>query len=171
MQDAALDAALPPFPVNGEGNLVTHIPLGDGRRAWYLGSTFERDIHTLPPTPAERVQAHAANRQRLSDLLPGVLPALEPAFTSALEEVSADQPLPAHAVQGWAAVRCAAPDRLPMVGPLDSAALPGLWACSAMGARGLTLSLLCAELLAARLHGEPLPLEAKLAQALAAERL
>lgn len=170
VQDAALDAALPPFPVNGEGNLVTHIPLGDDRRAWYLGSTFERDIHTLPPTPAERVQAHAANRQRLSDLLPGVLSTLEPAFTAALEEVSTDQLLPAHAVQGWAAVRCAAPDRLPMVGPLDSAALPGLWACSAMGARGLTLALLCAELLAARLHGEPLPLEAKLAQALAAER-
>jgi tRNA 5-methylaminomethyl-2-thiouridine biosynthesis bifunctional protein len=40
-----------------------------------------------------------------------------------------------------------------------------------MGARGLTLSLLCAELLAARLHAEPLPLEAKLAQALSTERL
>ncbi len=78
---------------------------------------------------------------------------------------------PALAVaQNWAAVRCTAPDRLPLVGPLDSAALPGLWVSTAMGARGLTLSLLCAELLAARLHGEPLPLDAKLAQALAVER-
>jgi len=174
VQDAALNATLPPFPVNGEGNLVTHIPLSDGRRAWYLGSTFERDIQTLPPTHAERMQAHAANRQRLSDLHPAVLSALEPAFSLALE-ATADQPLPSHAAQGWAAqgwaaVRCAAPDRLPIVGPLDNAALPGLWACTAMGARGLTLALLCAELLAARLHGEPLPLEAKLARALAIER-
>ncbi|GAB3364586.1 MULTISPECIES: bifunctional tRNA (5-methylaminomethyl-2-thiouridine)(34)-methyltransferase MnmC2/FAD-dependent 5-carboxymethylaminomethyl-2-thiouridine(34) oxidoreductase MnmC1 [Giesbergeria] len=172
VQDAALDAALPPFPVNGEGNLVTHIPLDDGGRAWYLGSTFERGIHTLPPTPAERVQAHAANRQRLSGLLPGVLPALEQALAPAWE-AGVEPPLalpPVPAVQSWAAVRCAAPDRLPIVGPLDSAALPGLWACTAMGARGLTLALLCAEVLAARWHGEPLPLEAKLAQALAAER-
>lgn len=153
VQDAALDVALPPFPVNGEGNLVAHIPLEDGRRAWYLGSTFERDIHTLPPTNAERQQAHAVNSQRLRGLLPAVAPVLAPAV--------------AH---HWAAVRCTAPDRLPVVGPLDSAALPGLWVSTAMGARGLTLSLLCGELLAARLHGEPLPLDAKLAQALAVER-
>lgn len=157
VQDAVLEAALPPFPVNGEGNLVSHIPLGDGRRAWHLGSTFERGIDALPPTVEERAQAHAANRQRLS----GLLPTLAPTF---------DGYWPAQ-VQGWAAVRCTAPDRLPMVGPLDPTALPGLWACTAMGARGLTLALLCAELLAARVHGEPLPLDAKLAQALALERL
>ncbi len=40
-----------------------------------------------------------------------------------------------------------------------------------MGARGLTLALLCGELLAARLQGEPLPLDAKLARALGTERL
>ena len=34
-----------------------------------------------------------------------------------------------------------------------------------------TLSVLCAELLAARLHAEPLPLDAKLAQQLGSERL
>ena len=156
VQDAALEAALPPFPVNGEGNLVSHIPLDDGRRAWHLGSTFERGIDTLPPTAEERAQAHAANRQRLS----GLLPTLAPTFDAYWPEV-----------QAWAAVRCTAPDRLPVVGPLDSASLPGLWACTAMGARGLSLSLLCAELLAARLHNEPLPLDAKLAQALAVERL
>lgn len=161
VQDAALDAALPPFPVNGEGNLVAHIPFNsldsvdDGRRAWYLGSTFERDLHTLPPSTAQQLQAHADNGQRLRGLLPAVAPALAPALAVA---------------QNWAAVRCTAPDRLPLVGPLDSAALPGLWVSTAMGARGLTLSLLCAELLAARLHGEPLPLDAKLAQALAVER-
>ena len=39
-----------------------------------------------------------------------------------------------------------------------------------MGARGLTLSLLCGELIAARLHSEPLPLDAPLARALSSER-
>ena len=53
----------------------------------------------------------------------------------------------------------------------DRFELPGLWLSTAMGARGLTLSLLCAELLAARLHGEPLPLDVRLARALGTERL
>ena len=35
-----------------------------------------------------------------------------------------------------------------------------------MGSRGLTFAALCAEVLAARLHDEPLPLEQKLMQAL-----
>ena len=68
-------------------------------------------------------------------------------------------------------MRCTAPDRLPIVGPVDAAALPGLWVCTAMGARGLTLALLCGELLAARLQGEPLPIDAKLARSLSTERL
>ncbi|AVS74291.1 FAD-dependent oxidoreductase, partial [Paracidovorax cattleyae] len=70
-----------------------------------------------------------------------------------------------------AAVRCTAPDRLPFVGPVDAARQPGLWVCAAMGARGLTLSQLCGELLAARMMGEPLPVEARLARALSTERL
>jgi tRNA 5-methylaminomethyl-2-thiouridine biosynthesis bifunctional protein len=36
---------------------------------------------------------------------------------------------------------------------------------TAMGSRGLTFSALCAELLAAQLHAEPLPMEARLAAA------
>jgi tRNA 5-methylaminomethyl-2-thiouridine biosynthesis bifunctional protein len=39
-----------------------------------------------------------------------------------------------------------------------------------MGSRGLTFAALCAELLAARLHGEPLPLDRRLALALDATR-
>jgi len=42
---------------------------------------------------------------------------------------------------------------------------------SGHGSRGLVTAPLCAELLAARWHAEPLPLDAKLARALAAERL
>ena len=69
-------------------------------------------------------------------------------------------------MQAWASVRCTTHDRLPIVGPVNATDLPGLWVCTAMGARGLTRAVLCGELLAAQLHDEPLPLEAKLARAL-----
>jgi tRNA 5-methylaminomethyl-2-thiouridine biosynthesis bifunctional protein len=39
-----------------------------------------------------------------------------------------------------------------------------------MGSRGLTFAALCAQLLVARLHGEPPPLPARLAAALEAQR-
>jgi tRNA 5-methylaminomethyl-2-thiouridine biosynthesis bifunctional protein len=45
-----------------------------------------------------------------------------------------------------------------------------LWVNTAMGSRGLTLAVLCGELLAARWHHEPLPVEPQLAQALNAQR-
>jgi tRNA 5-methylaminomethyl-2-thiouridine biosynthesis bifunctional protein len=61
-------------------------------------------------------------------------------------------------------------DRLPVVGPLDGGNQPGLWICAGMGSRGLSFSVLCAELLAARMGAEPLPLESQLAKALEALR-
>jgi len=152
---------LVPVPANGHGNLVPSFPLGDsaeGPRAWVMGSTFERGVDALPPSPADQQAAHAANQAKLQTLLPDAATQLQPAFASGR-------------VRSWAAVRCTVPDRLPIVGPVDAQALPGLWACTAMGARGLTLALLCGELLAARLQGEPLPLDARLAKALGAERL
>jgi len=57
------------------------------------------------------------------------------------------------------------------VGPVQAAPEASLWISAAMGARGLTLAALCAELLAARLSGEPLPLPARLARLLDAQRL
>ena len=156
------DTPWPAHPLNGHGNLVPQVPL-EGGLAWVLGSTFERDKSTLPPSAAERIQALRTNAERLHGLCPPLGAALAPAFAQALEGQGP--------IQTWAAVRCAAPDHLPLVGPVDDGAAPGLWACAAMGARGLTLALLCAELLAARLHGEPLPLDAQLARALASERL
>lgn len=191
--DAPPPPPWPERPVNGHGNLVPCVPLAHAGDApgWVLGSTFERDQSELPPSAADIAAGRADNAARLAQLLP----ALGQRLAGALhppphprpfphEKVKEKQP-PSQAVQGlsaiktaegppthtWAAVRCAAPDRLPIVGPVDAAALPGLWTCTAMGARGLTLSLLCGELLAARLHGEPLPLEARLARALSSERL
>jgi tRNA 5-methylaminomethyl-2-thiouridine biosynthesis bifunctional protein len=166
-------APMLPYPVNGHGNWVPSFPLGDeaeGPRAWVLGSTFERGVDQLPPTADEQRAAHAANWHKLQTLLPAAAQPLHACFAPFLDAahaISASAP----PLQSWAAVRCVAPDRLPIVGPVDAHTLPGLWACTAMGARGLTLALLCAELLAARWHAEPLPLDAKLARALAAERL
>lgn len=167
------EAPLLPYPVNGHGNWVPSFPLGDkakAPRAWVLGSTFERGVDHLPPSAGEQRAAHAANWHKLQTLLPAAAQQLHACFAPFLDAahaISASAP----PLQSWAAVRCVAPDRLPIVGPVDAHTLPGLWACTAMGARGLTLALLCAELLAARWHDEPLPLDAKLARALAAERL
>ena len=162
---------LPPFPVNGHGGLVACVPVGDhgdgsgqGLLAWHMGSTFERAVDRLPLTVAEQAAAHASNWQQLQHLLPCAADTLQPAFDPAA-------PASAHAVRSWAGVRCATPDRLPLVGPVHGIALPGLWTCTAMGARGLSRAVLCGELLAAQLHGEPLPLEARLAQLLSTGRL
>lgn len=154
-------SGLPPFPVNGHGNFIPQVPAepGAGGPFWVMGSTFERGERGLPLTPAQQAAGHIANAEKLRALLPPLAETLAPAIEAG------------QGIEAWAAVRCTVPDRVPVVGPVDAQALPGLWVSTAMGARGLTLSLVCGELLAARLHGEPLPLEAKLAQALSSERL
>lgn len=144
---------LPPWPVNGHGSLVPHFAQGAGS-AWLLGATFERDDTSCELRPT----GHAANLEKLRALLPHSAASLEARFT-------------AGQVQGWAGVRCAWRDHLPVVGPLAPEQLPGLWLCTAFGSRGLSYSALCAELLTAWLHSEPLPLEPRLAQALRASRL
>ena len=144
--------------MNGNGALVAHVPHADGL-AWHMGSTFDRDVEQLPIPPEEDAAAHATNGRRLQALVPAAAPALRPAF---------EGKAPLHA---WASVRCTSADRLPIVGPADAQALPGLWLNTAMGARGLTRAVLCGELLAARLQGEPLPLDTKLARAMGTERL
>lgn len=137
--------ALPPFPVNGHGSLIAGVPLDDGP-AWITGATYERDA----PDPLLRDADHTDNLARLRTLLPAAAEVLAPDFASGQ-------------VRGWAGVRCATPDRLPLVGPT---ALPGVWVSTGMGSRGLSLAVLCGEVLAARLHQEPLPLEAALARRL-----
>ena len=140
----------PATPVNGNGSFVHSVPTEQGP-AWFAGSSFDR-VNDLPVVLAAD---HADNLARLQALLPETAQALGPVF--------------ANGVRGWAGVRCSVPDRLPVVGPVAHAS-EGLWVNAAMGSRGLTLALLCGELLAARWHGEPLPMEAQLAQALDANR-
>ena len=142
--------ALPAFPVNGHGSLVPAFPLAEGL-SWLAGSSFERDDTNTEIRPED--EQH--NFSHLQALLPSAAQALAHQFDSG-------------EVKGWAGVRCVTPSRLPALGPLD---LPELWLCSGMGSRGLTFAALCAELLAARLHGEPLPIESRLADALLPQRL
>ena len=54
------------------------------------------------------------------------------------------------------------PDRLPVVGKITE----GVYAAFAYGSRGIIWSALAAEIIAAELEGEPLPVEASLARAL-----
>lgn len=141
--------ALPAFPVNGNGHFIPHVPTTAGP-AWFCGSTFDRDQVDRAP----REEDHRANHARLQALLPAVARQLTPAFAKDTLEV-------------WTGVRCASADRRPLLGEIE----PGLWVSTAMGSRGLTFAALCGELLAARVHGEPLPLEHRLAKALDSARL
>ena len=144
---------LPPFPVNGHGSFISGVPTPEGLPGWFIGATFERNCEQAPV----REEDHAANQVRLATLLP------------ALGEAMAGQFGPDR-VQGWAGLRCTLPNRLPAVGPIDRQRLPGLWLSAGMGARGISLAVLCGELLAAWLNHEPLPLPEALAKHLAAER-
>lgn len=156
MADVPTDAHLPATPVNGNGSFVHHITSPDGP-AWYTGATYDR-IHA----DARLLDAdHAENLTRLQALEPGTAAALAPLFATVGTQ--------APRVHGWAGVRCGVHDRLPMTGRVPHAP-EGLYMNTAMGSRGLTLGLLCGELLAAQWHGEPLPIEARLAKFLDATR-
>ena len=164
-------ANLPAQPVQGRGNFLPSVPLTQGlgqglapgldsgalqsqaqRRFWLAGASFDPQ----PDTPASAL--HQANRERLAQHLPEVAAALAPQFDAAQ-------------VQLWRGQRCVSHDRLPLVGAVQAAPDASLWISAAMGARGLSLAALCAELLAARIHGEPLPMPARLAKLLDAQRL
>ncbi|RZL92524.1 MAG: FAD-dependent oxidoreductase, partial [Variovorax sp.] len=134
---------LPSMPVNGDGHLIAGVPDGE-RLLWLGGATFDRDSTDMSARAADA----AANRARLVRLHP---------LAGALQPESS-----------WVGVRCASGDRRPLVGPV--AGPPGVWVCTALGSRGLTFAALCAELLAAHWHGEPLPLPAALAKALDTRR-
>jgi tRNA 5-methylaminomethyl-2-thiouridine biosynthesis bifunctional protein len=149
----------PAVPVRSGRGLVSHLPaeltpdfdivgtrLGyvtpaiDGLR--YCGASFSID----DDDPAPRQADHVENLARLNLVLPGFAEGIDPA-----------------GLTGRVGFRPMSPDRLPIVGPLGP---KGLWTLNGFGARGLVWAALCAELLAAQLCGEPLPVEPALAAAL-----
>jgi tRNA 5-methylaminomethyl-2-thiouridine biosynthesis bifunctional protein len=141
---------LPRAPLNGNGHFLPNVPLGpEQQRSWLSGSTYVRGDTACE----ERAAEHRANLSRIKSLAPEVATQLEPAFERGT-------------VRGWTGVRCASSDRRPLMGELEH----GLWISTAMGSRGLTFAALCAELMCAQLHAEPLPLDTKLAKSLSARR-
>lgn len=156
-----------PCPVRHSGVLVpryddaTH-PVA--QHLWSMGSTYERGLDNAEVTLTSHLR-NAASLQHISG----------PAHARLTEQAQQGR------VHDWAEVRCASLDRLPLVGPLlqhsggglkPSATLaavprlPGLWTLSALGSRGLTLSLLAAQLLSARMAGGPWPMKRRHADAL-----
>jgi tRNA 5-methylaminomethyl-2-thiouridine biosynthesis bifunctional protein len=147
-QDAAFRESLPAFPVNGHGSFLPRVPFDQGFE-WMAGATFEAEF----PQAHDLAGQHQSNLERLRQLLPDTAAALAPAFAAA-------------DVGAWSGTRCTSHDRLPLVGRVLHAQFPQLWMSAAMGSRGLGLAAVCAELLAAELCHEPLPLEASLARCL-----
>lgn len=155
MQDlpAALRQQLPPFPVNGHGSFISGVPTVQGDSGWFIGSTFERQCVLT----SVREEDHAANQRRLFTLLPTLDAGMQAAFAPGR-------------VHGWAGLRCTLPDRLPALGPVNPARWPGLWIMTGMGARGISLAVMCGEISAALLENEPLALAPSLVRHLMAER-
>jgi tRNA 5-methylaminomethyl-2-thiouridine biosynthesis bifunctional protein len=150
----------PNRPVNGSGSVIPWVPLDAGlgssteiNQAWYVGSSYQNDKET----EREDAANHLSNLERLKQLIPKLGAELAPEF----------QP---EVVRTWKNTRCVTLDRLPLVGPLLNADHPSLWICAGMGSRGMSFSVLCAELLAAQWGNEPLPVSATLAQSLYALR-
>jgi tRNA 5-methylaminomethyl-2-thiouridine biosynthesis bifunctional protein len=137
-----------------------------------LGASFDFKSDDLTPTTAEHL---------------GNLAMLEEISHDLVERLQADKLAP-ESLQGRAAFRCTSPDYLPIVGPLadtqaftqayaalgkDARQVPdvecpwldGLYINSGHGSRGLITAPLSAELLAAWLDNEPLPLPRGVAEA------
>ncbi len=146
--------AMPPFPVNGHGSFIPGFTDENGGSSWLMGATFDRDNNDSHTQQQDQQDIFG----RLQQLLPQTAKTLASSFSDGQ-------------TRAWAGVRCVSPDRLPIVGPLDDIAVPGLCVCTALGSRGLSFAVLCGELLAAGLHAEPLPIEKRLAQSLMASRL
>lgn len=151
------------MPLSGAAHIV---PAIGGHHA--VGATF------TPGTDRRCTAAHdAQNLAHLTTTLP-LLPSPE-------------------IIDHWAGIRTAAPDYLPLVGPVADESLflqqfaplatdanrwlaecgayyPGLYVCTGFGARGLTTIPLCAEYLAALLNHEPTPIPRSLSEAIAPAR-
>jgi tRNA 5-methylaminomethyl-2-thiouridine biosynthesis bifunctional protein len=161
--DHGSPAPHPPFPVNGLGSLIANVPM-DGqpgstdklpKLAWLFSGTYQRASADCTP----RREDDETNKTQLRSLLPELA---EKLLLDACGKSATTQP--------WVGIRCTTPNRLPALGPLktgaDSDPVIGLWLCTGMGSRGLSFAALCAEVLAACLHAEPMPVEDRLVKAL-----
>lgn len=112
-----------------------------------LGSSFNEGMIE----ESSRVEDHAANLRRLELMLPGFGAGVQP-----------------DNLVGRVAFRAMSTDGLPVLGELPDE--PGLFACLALGSRGMTWAALAAEIVASRIDGDPMPVERDLLAALAPGR-
>ena len=144
--------SVPPLVVCREGYLTPPV-----QGMYCAGATYDQDSEAQL-----RWSSQNENLQRVQAMLPGIWP-----DTSTFP------------LSGRVGFRCVAPDRLPLVGALpvtvgasraerlrDVPRWPGLHGLLGYASRGLIWAPLAAELLAAQLDGEPLPLESDLVDAL-----
>lgn len=164
-----------PLPVRSARGQVSHLPASVGSaprvvvcRLGYVspevdgvrcaGATFLADDDGTEL----REEEHRENLTKLDFILPGYAAPYDPAQ-----------------LDGRVGFRPASPDRLPMVGAIPAVSIaekitpladiprqPGLYAASGFGARGLVWASLMGELLASQIHGDPLPLERELVDAM-----
>ena len=118
-----------------------------------MGSSFQRHDFDLQTRQEDQV----SNMQQWAELMPAWKDLI--LNHSDFEQTTA-----------WAAVRMALPDRLPAVGAFSHPELKGLSLCTGLGARGISWSVLCGELLAAQMNHEPLPMAQSLAKLMACSR-
>jgi tRNA 5-methylaminomethyl-2-thiouridine biosynthesis bifunctional protein len=149
---------MPSHPVNGLGSFLPGVPMPDGPTWWY-GSTYD---HSRSEPVCLR-QDQDSNVRQLAGLLPQVT-----SHWPASDTHSAPLGTNAMGLLNWAGVRCTTHDRLPVVGPLEGA--PGVHVLTALGSRGITLGLLCADVLASHICGEPLPIDPAVAHLLRPHR-
>lgn len=171
------------LPAGGSGTGLTSVLCGEGYVAPARGG-----FHCLGATFGIRdagIDVRAEDNQRNFDLLRALSPQLWQAFARALGD---PRQLP-----GRAALRCVAPDYLPIAGPLsdsvgfarryallanDATTLfegeapwqAGLFVSVAHGSRGLLTAPLAGELIAAQALGEPVPMPDAVADALSPSR-
>jgi len=171
--DIAQAAQLPLARLRGQ---VTHLAQELGPR---LSLAVCREAYVTPPNQGVicagatyssddekqlRASCQQENLARLAEIIPG----------AAVAALAASAPL-----AGRVGFRCAAPDRLPLVGPLpdygssgrierlrDVPVHAGLYSLLGYASRGIIWSTLMAELLVSQLEQRPMPLEATLADAL-----
>jgi tRNA 5-methylaminomethyl-2-thiouridine biosynthesis bifunctional protein len=131
------------FPVNGNGSYI------ETNDSWLVAATYDRVNMSLDANVSDQVE----NFERLESLAPAIAELLKPVFTRG-------------EVGNWVGIRCASPDRLPIVGEVAA----GLWVLTALASRGLTFAPLCAELLASQMNSEAVPLNPRLVKALDVQR-
>lgn len=188
-RDAKLFAqtqVLPIKHIRGQISFLPRTPLSEKLRTvvcseGYIGPAIN-DVHCTGATfnlkddsLSLRATDHQTNLDNLRDLLP--------------ELMSPWENLDSAHIEGRVGFRCALPDYLPAIGPIPNEGvmledfaplrknaraninktgtwLPGLYINIGHGSRGLAYTPLCAEILAAHINQEPMPINRELVNAL-----